>query len=258
MMKRNLTIFIILITIISCLNKDKDSQEKNDNSKGLDLDLKNEKCSNIIISYYETTDFGRSSWINYKPFTLKTIHSANKAESIDKFNSILKNSTKTGYCCCPEKHYIISFYDKSESFKSYYVDTVSVKNKVRIFEPSYQYSYMIEKNTWLNYLSKIDTVGYRELRLYGEKEKREFYKYCQLNNLPIVISNTSSKNWMKFEGFFYCKYSSIGEYLDEEKLTEKFKKAYPKDFYEIETASRFQMCGENKGMASFSFGRKRM
>jgi hypothetical protein len=38
----------------------------------------------------------------------------------------------------------------------FYADTIQFKNKVRIYEGSFQYSYLIEKDKWRNFLKEIE------------------------------------------------------------------------------------------------------
>jgi hypothetical protein len=71
-----------------------------------------------------------------------------KNEEIKNFNSLLKKTKHTGYCCCPEENYVISFYNLEDNFQTFYVDTVAFKDKVQIFESGYQYSYLVDKLVW--------------------------------------------------------------------------------------------------------------
>ena len=74
------------------------------------------------------------------------------------FENVFKNGKRTDYCCCPDINYSMYFYQNKEKdyFALYHVDTIQFKNKVRIFETSYQYSYIVNKNIWNNYLRKIN------------------------------------------------------------------------------------------------------
>lgn len=80
-----------------------------------------------------------------------------QAASTDKtaFGKIFENAERTGYCCCPTAVYAISFFKNNERLDIFYVDTLEFKNKIRIYEGSFQYSYIIEKQTWKNYLNTI-------------------------------------------------------------------------------------------------------
>lgn len=79
-------------------------------------------------------------------------------DKILNFESVFKNKKLTGYCCCPDINYSIYFYQNKEKeyFALYHVDTVQFSNKIRLFDTGYQYSYIIDKNIWKDYLKKIN------------------------------------------------------------------------------------------------------
>ena len=72
------------------------------------------------------------------------------------FRRLYKNAEKTDYCCCPEENYIISFYSAKDKFDSYAVDTIEFKDKIRIYERDFQYSFIIDKTLWNNFLNKTN------------------------------------------------------------------------------------------------------
>ena len=71
-------------------------------------------------------------------------------------DSLLSETPKTDYCCCPNSDYSIALFNNKILINTYYADTLQFKNKVRIYEASYQYSLIIEKGTWKKYLGKLD------------------------------------------------------------------------------------------------------
>ena len=73
------------------------------------------------------------------------------------FKNLFVNSEKTDYCCCPDQNYSISFYHYQNNFDYYLVDTIEFKNKVRIYDVSYQYSYIIQKDLWKTFLKLLET-----------------------------------------------------------------------------------------------------
>jgi len=97
------------------------------------------------------------------PIVGKLCDVTDKNQIID-FENVFKNGKRTDYCCCPDINYSIYFYQNKENeyFALYHVDTIQFKNKVRIFETSYQYSYIVDKNIWKNYLRKINE-GYSKI-----------------------------------------------------------------------------------------------
>lgn len=90
------------------------------------------------------------------PVAGKVFEVMDKNQIVD-FENVFKNGKRTDYCCCPDINYSIYFYQSKEKeyFALYHVDTTQFKNKVRIFETSYQYSYIVDKKIWKEYLNKI-------------------------------------------------------------------------------------------------------
>jgi hypothetical protein len=83
------------------------------------------------------------------------IYIAEKVQQIEEYKKLLQNSQQTEYCCCSAENISISLFADNDNFNTFYVDTIEFKNKVRIFEGSYQYSYIIGKKKWKAFLSKI-------------------------------------------------------------------------------------------------------
>ena len=76
---------------------------------------------------------------------------------IKRFEKLFENSIYTGYCCCPETNLLIDFYKNTRKTDTYFIDTIESKNNVRIFSQAFQYSFLIEKKKWSNYLREIST-----------------------------------------------------------------------------------------------------
>lgn len=85
------------------------------------------------------------------------IYKAENPNQIESFKKLFENSKYTDYCCCPETNLAINFYKGSKEIETYFVDTIEFKDKVRVFEQSYQYSFIIEKQKWKSFLKEIKT-----------------------------------------------------------------------------------------------------
>ncbi len=72
------------------------------------------------------------------------------SEKLKAFNTLFDTLKVGGYCCCPKTHYTMKLFDKSKMLKRYNVDTIEVKDKVLIFDTSYQTSYIITLKDWRN------------------------------------------------------------------------------------------------------------
>ena len=109
-------------------------------------------CTKIIIEQQKKIDaeFGETFIAN------GNLYVANTTEQLKMFRRLYKNAEKTDYCCCPEENYIISFYSSKDQFDSYAVDTIEFKDKIRIYERDFQYSFIIDKTLWNNFLNKTN------------------------------------------------------------------------------------------------------
>jgi hypothetical protein len=77
-------------------------------------------------------------------------------QQVKFIDSLLDQTPKTEYCCCPNTNYSIAFYNDTMKISTFYADTLEFKNKVRIFEASYQFSFIIEKAIWKSFLKELN------------------------------------------------------------------------------------------------------
>ena len=77
-------------------------------------------------------------------------------KEIENFEKLFENSQYTGYCCCPDTNFAIDFYKKSQKTETYFADTIKFKDKVQVFEKSFQFSFIIDKKKWKSYLTEIE------------------------------------------------------------------------------------------------------
>ncbi|MBN8695277.1 MAG: hypothetical protein J0L87_02000 [Bacteroidetes bacterium] len=248
-------ILFLSLTILGCQQNSNDKQKSADKQiqTSETVDKPTEKsetkfhCSRIIISLYDKTIPQSQSEQSYAPFSTELIYETEDPKVLDNFEQMTKQAKRTGYCCCPERNYTISFYDKTYNFQHYYVDTVEVKDKVRIYESSFQFSYIIDKIKWLSFLTELRKISFNEYFISDLKTARKVHTYTIENDLPIITSKRTSKEWMNFDGDFKVRVAVVGEKLDENKVYANIKKAYPKDSFKIETISKYQMCGSHEG-----------
>ncbi|RTY85907.1 hypothetical protein [Flavobacterium sp. GT3R68] len=146
-MRKHISI-VILISIIT-LSCNKSQQIAND----FELNQIVTKSNKIIIKTKKSNETegtrNDSSFESYNTLETKS------DQQIKSLGGTLRQPTKTDYCCCPQTNYSISFYKDDKRIGIYFVDTIEFKNKVRVFEGSYQYSMIIEKEFWKNYLKEL-------------------------------------------------------------------------------------------------------
>lgn len=241
-------ILIVLLTMFGCQqNTDKQIQTNTSVDK---VTVKVEpkfQCNRIIISLYDNTTPESQSDKSYSPFSTELIYETTDKKTLMDFEQMTRQAERTDYCCCPDRNYTISFYDKTNNYENYFVDTVEFKDKVRIYQSSFQFSYIVDKIKWSRYLTDLKKISFNEYFISDLKTARNVYTYTIENDLPIITSNRVSKEWMTFDGDFKVKVAVVGEKLDEAKVYANIRKAYPKDTFKIETISHYKMCGSYDG-----------
>lgn len=145
MIKKTLIVLCTAIILMSC-NKISDipTDLRNDYNH---YDFLNSSTKIAIVSKPENSKLDST--------TSTKLYEAKTAKELQGFKDLFENAEKTDYCCCPKENYIISFYYFKNNFNYYLVDTTEFKNKIRIYERSYQYSYLINRESWNNYLKEI-------------------------------------------------------------------------------------------------------
>ena len=73
--------------------------------------------------------------------------------SKNKLTLIFTNIHSTGYCCCSKTNYKLTFLKEKDTLDYFYIDTGSTKNRITIFEKSYQHSFQIDKKNWEEFLN---------------------------------------------------------------------------------------------------------
>jgi len=153
LMKKLFLLILFSTLIISCNEKTQNYIDTIWDNFSFNSTLSN--STQIVIKAYDSTaTYRRSS--NIESFNPIKEFKTNNRQQIKDFESVFKNAEKTGYCCCPTSSYSIHFLNQKEQLGLFYVNTLQIKDKVRIYEGSFQYSYIIEKEKWMNYLNKID------------------------------------------------------------------------------------------------------
>ncbi len=149
-MKKIICLFTLVITITSCKFIDQAIQDTNHQYKFNEIVANADK---IVIMQKKENQIEGSQ--NDTVFDQKTTLQTHQISEVNFFRNLLNDTPKTDYCCCPETNYSISFYHNDKINGTYFVDEVQFENKVQIFEPGYQFSFIIDKSIWKNYLKRL-------------------------------------------------------------------------------------------------------
>lgn len=152
-MRKSLFLILISFFIFSCSSKTQYVVENIFDNFSFNTTLSN--SSEIVIKVYDSTITHNRSG-SLESFIPKKEYKIKKRQQLEDFENIFAKAEKTGYCCCPISTYSIHFLNQKETLDLFYVDTLEFKDKVRIFESSYQYSYIIDKQNWKDYLKEIE------------------------------------------------------------------------------------------------------
>ncbi len=149
-MKNYLFIFLFLIITSSC-NQIADMSTKIQHDYEFNQDISN--TNRIVIRTKKPNQIEGTR--EEKSFENNYLETKN-LQQVKFIDSILNQTPKTKYCCCPDTDYSIAFYNNKAKIATYYADTLEFKNKVRIYEASYQFSFIIEKTIWQDFLKKLN------------------------------------------------------------------------------------------------------
>ncbi len=116
---------------------------------------KTESNTNQIIIKLYNSKKGEVRSQAFDTFPPKRTFKITEEKQINSFDKIFDNAKRTDYCCCPTAIYSVAFFDKTEQLDIFYVDTIQIKDSIRFYEKSFQYSYIVEKQKWKNYLAEI-------------------------------------------------------------------------------------------------------
>lgn len=151
-MRKTFLLILTSILIVSCNSKIENTLE--DIIDNFSFNKTKSNSTEIIIKLYDTTTTKRRV-TDVEFFVSKKEFKVINKQQLESFDKIFINAEKTGYCCCPTAVYSIHFLNKKEELDLFYVDTLQFKNKIRIYEKGLQYSYIIEKQKWKDYLNEI-------------------------------------------------------------------------------------------------------
>lgn len=151
MKKEILLLFLTLFLLESCNDKMQNSIQEIINNNSFTSTISDTDKIVFRLKKPNQPELTR----NASGFEDNATFKAEKKDQIESFEKLLKDSDYTGYCSCSETNYAIDFYKGSKQLDTYFADTIVFKNKVRIFEKSFQYSYLIEKKKWTAYLKEI-------------------------------------------------------------------------------------------------------
>lgn len=151
-MKRAFFLILTLIFIVSCNSKIENTLE--DFIDNYSFNKTKSSSKEIIIKLYDTI-ITKKRITDVEFFPLKKEFKAINKQQLESFDRLFINAKKTGYCCCPTAIYSIHFLNKKEELDLFYVDTLQFKNKVKIYQKRLQYSYIIEKQKWKDYLNEF-------------------------------------------------------------------------------------------------------
>jgi hypothetical protein len=244
-------ILLFLSALLSCkdnnVNSDKIELIKSVNE--IDLTLKKidslqDKSNRIIINYFDNDLQSSKDNLSYAPFNSEYIYQTTENDKIYKFNELLKRTKRDGYCCCPERNYTISYYLNTNLIREFYIDTIEYKDKIVIFNGGYQYSHLVDKNEWLNFLKSIDLISYNDYYITNLDKAREVYEYTIKNNLPIINSRRALKEWYNYNGSFWFKVSDVENRIDPTKIEENIRNKYPNSKFKIIESSDYIKSGD--------------
>lgn len=227
---KSFSIFLLFLILCSCNEKIDSSFISYENNKSL--------CSKILINgrYKENKQ-------SFYPFSPEMVFATT---NVTNFENVLANSERTGYCCCPATNLQISFYNRNNYFDHYLVDTLEFQDKIRIYQTSFQFSYLVDKREWGKFLSSAKKLNCKLYKTSNLNDARKIYNQCQKNSLLIETANTVSKYWMKFDGDFILNIDEKDVKITFEDVVKSLKEKYPNREFLIESLYEMHKHNDDK------------
>lgn len=151
-MKKSSILILLLFLTFSCNNKTQDTIQNIWEDFSFNRMVSN--STQIVIKAYDSTLANKR--INVEAYIPTKTYKTRTKKQLQYFDKIFVNIERTDYCCCPKSAYSIHFLNKKEELDYFYVDTIEFKDKVRICEKSYQFSYIINKEDWKKYIEELE------------------------------------------------------------------------------------------------------
>ena len=148
---KKLLLLAVLLFLQSCREQSIEQNQKIYNHYSFYVTIAS--SNKIVIKNKKNNQ--KESASNDTCFDTKTILKAEKSKQLNDFKTLFEDAEYTGYCCCPNTNYCLTFYKDATKIDTFYADTIEHKTKVRLFEKSYQYSYLIEKEKWKSFLNAL-------------------------------------------------------------------------------------------------------
>jgi hypothetical protein len=139
--------------IIGCNQKASDLIEDVSHNYAFNETLNN--SDEIIIKLHDQNE-SKSQARGIESFNTVKSYKLSNQTNIRRFDDLFKNAQKTGYCCCPTASYSVTFLNENKQLDVFYIDTTQVKQKIIFYEGSFQYSFVIEKAKWKDFLKNIN------------------------------------------------------------------------------------------------------
>ena len=149
-MRNFFIIILIQFTIISCNQKNKKPWQPRKDEKFYEAV---DSCTRIVFLTKKENKHEYSH--NDSDFVAEGKYIAKNKTQIEKFKKLFNNAERTAYCPDSKSNFMIAFYYNQTKIDYYYADTMKIKDKVIVFQKSYQSSQIIEKLAWNIFLKEL-------------------------------------------------------------------------------------------------------
>jgi len=201
------------------------------------------KTTKIILAEYFQQKFnfwGQSNFTNVLEWS--------GPEQIEKFEKLLNETLQSSNLGYPTQGFVLTFYDKSLNYRTYFIDTLESKSFVEVYNVAFDFSHKIPKEKWKEALKWGKKITKNEYFLSDLKIARKLFAYSIEYNLPIVYSyRFSNNNWPEYDGEFKFTASRAAKDLPVEEIIRNVRKAYPIDKFSIEVTNYDRICGSHTG-----------
>lgn len=225
-MKLYKLILFVLLILFSCKKENFDCEDIIENNRV----YKTSETDKFIITGIEMN--GLKKWDN---LDLSKISEIKNDTVIKEFVELYeKNFVREYFNRTP--NFEISLLSKNKFIGAFLISISTKLDYVYIYDSSYQSYSKIKYSDWTKLLNSSSDKTYKNIKLFDLKIARDIYRYCNSQNLPVVLKNDYQKEWIEYDGQFKFNITKIEDEIEEKEYICRIRHKFKNNKFKIKTS----------------------
>lgn len=231
-MKLYKLILFVLLILFSCKKENFDCEDIIENNRV----YKTSETDKFIITGIEMN--GLKKWDN---LDLNKISEIKNDTVIKEFVELYeKNFVREYFNRTP--NFEISLLSKNKFIGAFLISISTKLDYVYIYDSSYQSYSKIKYSDWTKLLNSSSDKTYKNIKLFDLKIARDIYRYCNSQNLPVVLKNDYQKEWIEYDGQFKFNITKIEDEIEEKEYICRIRHKFKNNKFKIKTSGWSYTC----------------